>query len=190
MTENEDKRDPLADEQVDEVESGSADEEDAPSSHLLSRDEILDSPDDTSSGKGKLRLDIAAINSILAASTPKLPKMPSSLFQSHGADVAKLTRALQMPSIEVPPIPENPQVRLQRGILDQQKAQNEVLVTMLAESQRAGRQTTWILRLTAFSAVVAVVAIVLTIIFGFRTEPTSRGAAPAPSPGISRSATP
>ena len=79
--------------------------------------------------------------------------------------------------------------RLQRGILEQQRAQNEVLLEMLSETEHTGRQTTWVLRFTFASLLIALFAVGLSIYIGTR-ESTGSTPAPQPSPSISRSAEP
>ena len=180
----------------------------APSDHLLSREEIFAAPDgggdvDDEPLHGLTVGELAALmprppQSSLVSIMANMPKMPAtSLFRSPALDFVKMQNKLRgpifsfpdmpQPTLKVPPYVERPEVGLQRGILEQQKAQNEVLLAMLAENQRSGRQTTWVLRLTAFSAIVAIIAIALSVYFG--TRPMT-AAAPPPSPNISRSAMP
>ena len=92
------------------------------------------------------------------------------------------------PTIKVPPIPPNPQVELQRGILRARETQNEVLVTLLGEAKHTGRQTTWTVRFAALSVAIAAIALGVAVYFG--TRDSAPAPTPTPTPSTARSATP
>lgn len=197
MTDEDTERDPQESESPEDQADGEpGDDENGPEHHLLSREEILATPDDEGDEDDE-PLGGLTVGELMA----NMPKLPTfSLFRSPALDFMKMRDKLhgpifKFPSIpeplmKVPPFVERPEVGLQRGILEQQKAQKEVLLAVLAESQRSGRQTTWTLRFTAFSAIAAIVAIALTLFFGLRAQTTGHVTTPAPSPNISRSVAP
>jgi len=198
MTDADTERDPQESEPPeDQADAEPGDAENDPEHHVLSREEILATPEDDGDGEDDEPLGGLTVGELMA----NMPKLPTfSLFRSPALDFMKMRDKLRSPIfnfpsihepvIKAPPFVERPEVDLQRGILEQQKAQKEVLLAVLAENQRSGRQTTWILRFTAFSAIVAIVAIALTVYFGTKPETSSRVTAPAPSPSISQSVAP
>jgi hypothetical protein len=173
-----------------------------PEPHLLSRDEILAAPDAESADEGPdapKGLTVGELSAMLG-DIPKLSVFRSSLMDvaamqdklrfpglSHAIDLP----AFKPPKIELPQIEPvvRPEIELQRGILEQQRAQNEVLLEMLSETEHTGRQTTWVLRFTFASLLIALFAVGLSIYIGTR-ESTGSTPAPQPSPSISRSAAP
>ena len=171
-----------------------------PEAHPMSRDEILAAPDaesDDESPDARKGLTVGELRALLG-DFPDLPKL--SVFQSPLMDVAAMRDklrfpgfldAIDVPAIELPKIEPlvRPEIELQRGILEQQRAQNEVLLEMLSETEHTARQTTWVLRFTFAALLIALFGVGLSVYIGTR-ESTGSTPAPQPSPSISRSAAP
>jgi hypothetical protein len=145
----------------------------------------------------------SSLSAVIAAMNAAAGKPPSLFKQFTGTQslASKLAgrsspfwnmpemKPLEFPHIDPANLPQNVQIKLQRGILQEQEMQNKALLVLVEEATHSSRQTTWTLRFTAFSAVVAIIALGLAVYFG--TRPTTSGtSAPLPSPSLSRSATP
>lgn len=159
---------------------------------LLSREQILAAADDEGTEEERTILDAAAVGRVLNGRLTEI----TSLFRTPGANYAELGKRLSTTARPIIPktspalFAERPEIGLQRTVVRQQQAQNDVLLAMLDESRNEGRRTKLILVLTAISAAAAVAAVVVSLAFGPRTDTSTPGATPSPSPSISRSATP